>query len=242
MISALAIGWMIPERSAISDVVIRSEKPLQTNDVIYIHASNGLMLRKTAAKDGAKVVLVPYDGSPLTVLAPPEKGIRYVAETIGAFQVSGGWVKVKTSRGQEGFLFDGYLSRYKPLDVAKSDGSVSMIDAFYRTISPIKGKRTTLPKLEGTIERYQYTYADGARFEEQQYEGGDTQFLELPKDKFSTQEALVLFRALWFQKEKTTATYEAARQRLTIDSEGGYSQLIIQPKGNRWVLQFSVAD
>ncbi|GAB3705964.1 hypothetical protein GCM10027592_39000 [Spirosoma flavus] len=216
------------------------DRPLQPKDIVYVHAPNGLTLRKTAAKDGAKVVLVPFDGAPLTVLTSPED--QYTAETIGAFKIKGGWVNVRTKAGQEGYLFEGYLSRHKPLNMEKMDGAVSMIDAFYRTISPVKGKRTTLPKKDGNIERYQYVYADGARFEEQQYEGGVTQFLELPKEKFTMQEVLVLFRTLWFQKEKTTATFDAAKQRLTLDSEGGYSQLIIQPKGNQWNLQFSTAD
>ncbi|MBD2701193.1 SH3 domain-containing protein [Spirosoma sp. BT702] len=232
----------LPEYPATPNATLPADKPLQASDIVYVHAPNGLTLRKTAAKDGAKVALVPFDGSPLTVLSPPEPGVLYTAETIGAFAVKGGWVNVKTKTGQEGYLFEGYLSRYKPLNTEKIDGEVSMIDAFYRTISPVKGKRTTLPKKEGTIERYQYVYTDGARFEEQQYEGGITQFLELPKEKFTMPEVLVLFRALWFQKEKTTATFDAAKQRLTLDSEGGYSQLIIQPKGNLWSLQFSTAD
>ncbi|GAB4033953.1 SH3 domain-containing protein [Spirosoma gilvum] len=225
-----------------STVQALTDKPLQVSDIVYVHTANSLTLRKTASKDGVKVTSVPANGSPLTVLALPEPGNQYTAETIGAFAVKGGWVAVKTRDGQEGYLFDGYLSRYKPLQREKMDGSVSLIDAFYRTISPVKGKKTILPATNGTIERYQYMYADGARFEEQYYEGGATQLLEVPKEKFTMQEVLILFRTAWFDKEKTTGTYEAAKQKLTVNGEGGYSQLIIQPKGNRWSLQFSTAD
>lgn len=219
-----------------------ADKPLQVNDVVYVHASSSLTLRKTPSKEGLKIASVPANGTPLTVVALPEPGSAYIAETIGTFAVKGGWVVVKTQAGQEGYLFDGYLSRYKPLQREKMDGSVSLMDAFYRTISPVKGKRTSLPATNGTIERYQYFYADGARFEEQYYEGGATQILELPKDKFTMQEVLVLFRTAWFGKEKTKGSYDAAKQQLTIDGDGGYSQVIIQPKGNRWMLKFSTAD
>ncbi|MVM38807.1 hypothetical protein GO730_16760 [Spirosoma sp. HMF3257] len=218
------------------------EKPLQVNDIVYIHAPNGLTLRKTGAKDGTKVALVPFNGASLTVVSPPEPGVQYVAETIGGFAVKGGWVNVKTSEGLEGYLFEGYLSRYKPLNVNKLEGNVATMDGFYRTISPLKSKRTTLPSINGSTERYQYVYADGTRFEEQQFPGGGTQILDLPAEKFTLQEALVLFRTAWFGKEKTTGTYDTAKQRLTIIAEGGYTQLTIQPKGNRLVLRFETAD
>ncbi|GAB3953877.1 hypothetical protein GCM10028805_38490 [Spirosoma harenae] len=219
-----------------------ADKPLQVNDKVYLHSTGGLILRKTPAKDGEKITLLPFNGQPLTVIAAPESDKPYTAEQIGAFAVKGNWVKVKTERGLEGYLFDGYLSRYQPINSEKMDGSIDVIDGFYRTISPVKGKRTTLPPTKGAIERYQQLYTDGARFEEQQYQGGVTHFLELPQTKFTLQEAFVLFRAAWFAKEKTTGKYDAAKQQLTIDGVDGYSQLIIQPKGDRWLLQFSSAD
>ncbi|MBN8823244.1 MULTISPECIES: hypothetical protein [unclassified Spirosoma] len=241
--SILVIPTLSSLLTFLSSIVLApTDKPFQVNDIVYVHASNSLTLRKTASKDGVKIASVPANGAALTVVSLPEPGSSYTAETIGSFAVKGGWVAVKTRDGQQGYLFDGYLSRYKPLQRDKMDGSVSLMDAFYRTISPVKGKRTTLPATNGTIERYQYLYADGARFEEQYYEGGATQLLELPKEKFTMQEVLVLFRTAWFGKEKTKGTYDAAKQQLTIDGEGGYSQLIIQPKGNRWNLKFSTAD
>lgn len=218
------------------------DKPLQVNDIVYIQAPNGLTLRKTPAKDGEKVALLPFNGAPLTVLAPASPASSFTAETIGTFAIKGGWAQVKTKDGLVGYLFDGYLSRYAPIPAEKRNEDLPLMDAFYRTISLPKGKPTKLPAKQGTIERTQQYYTDGTRFEMMQYEGGAAQLLELPADKFSMQEALVLFRAVWFKKEKTSGTYNATQKRLVITGDGGYTEFTLQSKGNRLVLQFSVAD
>lgn len=84
-------------------------------DTLYVHAPSGLVLRKTPSKNGKKIASVPRDGRLLKVLEPADPGNRFTAEKIGSFELSGGWVKVKTTRGEEGWLFEGYLSRYPPL-------------------------------------------------------------------------------------------------------------------------------
>lgn len=217
-----------------------TSQPLKVGEVVYVHAPAGLTLRKTSSKDGAKVALVSYAAS-LTVLTIPVSSAPFKAESIGSFAVSGGWVKIKTRDGQEGYLFDGYLLRYPPALNEPQDG-VDLIDWAYRTLAPPKGKRITLPQIEGTMERYKQAYADGASFELQAYEGGSTQILDVPKGKLTMQEALVFFRPVWFLKEKTTATYDSAKQRLEVNGVDGTSQFTIQAKGTRWLLRFATAD
>ncbi|GAB4021127.1 hypothetical protein GCM10028808_65000 [Spirosoma migulaei] len=217
-----------------------TSQPLKVGDVVYVHAPAGLTLRKTNSRDGAKVALVSYAAS-LTILAMPDSSAPYKAESIGSFAVSGGWVKVKTRDGLEGYLFDGYLLRYPPSLNEPQDG-VDLIDWAYRTLSPSKGKRATLPPIDGTLERYKQIFVDGASFELQAYPGGSTQILDISKSKLTMQEALIFFRPIWFLKEKTTATYDSVKQRLEVHGEEGISQFTIQSKGTRLLLRFATAD
>lgn len=215
-------------------------RALKIGGVLYVHTPGGLVLRKTPSKEGEKIMNVPLDGRPLTVLELPDPSNQYVAEKIGRFEVSGGWVKVRTEGGQEGYLFEGYLSRFPPL--TKMDfGQDSYIEGFYTHISRPKGERKPLPEQPGLIEGYRQEFEDGAVFQFEYYEGGVTHHLYLPADKFTVQEALVLFRPLWF-KGKTKGEYDAAAKKITLTDVDGYQYMSIEPKNRQLVLEFAAAD
>ncbi|MCS6930323.1 MAG: SH3 domain-containing protein [Saprospiraceae bacterium] len=82
---------------------------------LYVHAADGLVLRKAPGKDSEKLGIIPRDTTPLTVIEPADPKYRYVAERTGSFELSGQWVKVRTAKGQEGYLFDGYLLPFPPV-------------------------------------------------------------------------------------------------------------------------------
>lgn len=208
---------------------------------LYVHAPSGLVLRKTPAKDGEKVITVPCNAQPLTVLAMPDQVNRYVAEKFGDFEVAGGWVKVRTEEGREGFLFEGYLSPYPPM-VKAPENADSYLEWFYQSVSPLKGERIKLPAEPGLIEGYKQAFEDRAIFQFEYYEGGVTHHFYIPESKMTMQEALVLFRPLWFQGSATKGEYDAATQTLTIALADEYAQMSIQPKDGQLVLEFSSAD
>ncbi len=207
---------------------------------LYVHANSGVVLRKTPSIDGEKIANVPCDGLPLTVLELPDPANRFVAEKIGTFEVAGGWVKVRTETGKEGYMFDGYLSRYPPA-IEEPEAEDSNLEWFYRIISPMKGKRDTLALQPGMILGYKQAFEDGALFRYEYYEGGVTHYFYLPESKMTMQEALILFRPLWF-RGKTKGDYDAATKTLTINDVEGYATMTIQPQNGQLVLQFSSAD
>ncbi|MFM9946415.1 MAG: SH3 domain-containing protein [Saprospiraceae bacterium] len=225
-------------------------QPYAVGDQLYVHARSGLVLRKTPSKEGQKIANVPYNGQPVRVLALPDPANRYVAERIGEFELSGGWVKVRTSAGQEGYLFDGYLMPFAPRIESSEEG---FYEAEWFYPSTFAGGRVELPLSaeEGLIEHFKRVYKDGAEFEQQGFHGGISQFLYLPKGKFSLQQALVLGRILFcttmdnkgnMVPMKTKNTYDAAQQLITLQNTDGYEQLTIQSKDGRIVLSFSSAD
>ncbi|MBO0934392.1 hypothetical protein [Fibrella aquatilis] len=218
-----------------------SAQPLKVGDKVYSHAPNGLTLRKTPAKDGLKVALIPYNAAPLLVLTLPDPTTRFAAESIGTFAIEGGWMNVRTRDGQEGYLFSGYLSTHPPA-IEEPEEGIEPTEWFYQTLSPLAGKHKKLPPINGSNTHYQQDYADGAQFELQVFEGGATQILTIPAGKFSMQEAFVLFRPVWFGTSQTTGHYVAQKKFLTINSDGGMTQLTMQQTGNRLIMTFRVAD
>lgn len=194
-------------------------------DTLYVHAPSGLVLRKTPSKDGKKIASVPRDGRPLKVLEPADPGNRFTAEKIDSFELSGGWVKVQTPGGEEGWLFDGYLSRYPPI-LGKSPAPYEAGEWFYRKVSPVKGERKLFSEMEET-EGYRQWYKDSTFYETLHHPEGDYERLLLPPGKMTMQEALVLFRPLWFGGAKTFAIYDAAKRRLNV-SDAGDKQLVIE--------------
>jgi hypothetical protein len=221
-------------------LLIAPPAPLKVGDVVYAHTAAGLMLRKTAGKDGAKLATLASNAAPLRVLALPDPNAVVVAETYGSFTLPGGWLKVGTRDGKEGYVFSGYVSRYPPMLEAPEQG-LDVMDWFYRTISPPKGKRVKLPNTGGSVERYRQLYADGTQFESILYNGGMSQILDLPADTFTMQEALVLFRTAWFgDDKKTTGTYENGE--LTIQGGEGYLALKLKTVKGRLRAEFMSAD
>lgn len=182
------------------------------------------------------------NGEPLTVLELPDPANRYVAERIGSFEVAGGWVKVRMNDGKEGYLFDGYLSRYPPQLEEPEEDIDSYVEAFYARISRPKGERKPLPQKPGLVEGYRQEFEDGAVFLFEYYEGGVTHSFYLPADKFTMQEALVLFRPFWFRDTKTKGEYDAATKILTITNAEGYEHMSIAPKNGQLLMEFSSAD
>lgn len=214
---------------------------LPVGSKVFVHAVNGLVLRQTPAADGAKLGNVPPDGTPLEVVLSPDPANIYVAETLGPYEVKGGWVKVRTAQNKEGYLFEGYLSRYAPL-VEQHDDTLSSIEAFYQTVAAPRGKPRAVPAKNGAIEGHVQEYADGARYEFEFYEGGVTHNLYLPAGGFTLPEALVIFRSLWFGKNKTTTSYNEPTKTVMVMDVDGYQALELKKEKDGVVLKFQSAD
>jgi hypothetical protein len=210
---------------------------------LYVHAANGSVLRKTPDRDGEKIATLIANGRPLQVLAPADPNNRIIVEKIGAFELSGGWVKVKTEAGQEGYLFEGYLAPYPPLIEVPEEGQ-TYFEAFYAAISSPSGPREALPmQPEAGDAGHRQRFADGAVVESTPYAGGYSETLRLPAGKMTPQEALVVFRPLWFRQGiKSTVKYDNSTSTLTVNDGEGYQDLIIKPKNGGLEIQFSSAD
>lgn len=216
----------------------QSSVGLAVGDQLYVQVPGGLVLRKTPSKDGEKVASAAYDGKALKVMALPDPANKYVAEKIGTFEVSGGWVKVQTADGKEGYLFEGYLSKYAPL-IQRAVEDMSLSEQYYRSISPAKGPQEALPANPEATAGYRQLFADGAKLEFTPYAGGHSECLLLPAGKMTMQEALVIFRRVWFGTDKTKAEF---KDGLLVESTTEPAQITIESTGGRLEICYSYAD
>lgn len=222
-------------------VLLLLAKTISAQGTLYVHAASGVVLRKTPDKSGEKIATLPRDGKSLSVLAPAEAGNQFTAEQCGDFSVKGGWVKIKTSGGQTGYAFQGYLSKYPPV-LDQNFGDRSPVERFYSAVSPFKGQRVALPEAEDLVEGYRQDFEDGAWYKFEAFEGGSTAVLSAPKGVMSIQEAMVIFRPLWFGAAKSNCSWDSASKTLTLMHVDGYEQINIMIQDNRLMVEFSAAD
>lgn len=220
----------------------RSESEASTSTGVqrlYVHAADGAVLRKTPSKDGEKIAVVPRDTVPVTVLAPADPSQRYVAEKAGPFELSGGWVKVHTASGQEGYLFEGYLLPFPPVKEWPG-GDMMEVEVAYSYVSkPTKREKIEEPDL---LEGYRQHYQDGAICDTKIYHGGTTVIFSVPASSLTPQQALVLFRPLWFREVAEPIRYEPDLGGVAISGDGGYGFMSVVLKSDRVVVELGAAD
>jgi hypothetical protein len=245
--SLLALACRQAEKNAPAAAVAPAEPPAaetkSANEELYVHAANGLVLRKTPSKDGEKIATLTYGSLPVTALDQAKIAERFVAEKFDGQNIEGGWRRVRTHDGQEGYLFEGYLSRYPPVIESAEEG-VEDLDWFYRTISPIQGGRGKTAQANAD-EGYTQNYADGARFDAAYFPGGVTYLLDIPDGKMSFQEAFVVLRTFCFPEGKgVKSSYDRkADAFVALKETEGFTELSVRrkPQGG-FTVQLSYPD
>ena len=211
---------------------------------MYVHALAGLSLRKTPDAKAEKTGLARY-GEALEIVALPEPGHQYVAETIDAFQLKGHWVKVKNADQQEAYVFDGYLASFPPVE-EEPEEDMALPEWFYLTLSKFKGEREITPpnEKEGIVEGYKQAYQDGGEFELILYNGGVTQFLRIPTSTLTFSQALVVLRSFYFSNAKNLKIVRNAKtKKIKVnDTDNPYDWLEFEEKGDKVIVGFYSAD
>ncbi|NPV01963.1 MAG: SH3 domain-containing protein [Brevinematales bacterium] len=95
---------------------IEGEIPVyySAGDTLYVLSQNGVNLRESPSLDGTKVTNVPH-GCKVTILENPLPANMWTTD-----KISGYWVKVE-AMGKTGWLFDGFLSLYAPVNLKTPD-------------------------------------------------------------------------------------------------------------------------
>lgn len=81
------------------------------DDRVFVHAPNGLNMRQEAKASSAKVIKIPY-GNYVRVVSQSNEYITI--NDFGGYPIRDIWYEV-TYQGQQGFVFGGYLARFRPV-------------------------------------------------------------------------------------------------------------------------------
>lgn len=215
----------------------------KAGDKLTVLAKSGLSLRASAGANGKKKTNLPF-GSVVTVMA---EGLRTVPNSVVEFKgysIKGYWVKIKAG-SEEGWVFDGYLSRLKVDADSQEAKGVSadrdMFDALYNQTSPRKGDRK-YEKVE-TGESYTQNYNDGAAVQVQYFDGGSSRTVTFPKE-ISQEEAYLWAYAAWWSDEKPKSSkYNPSNKHIRTNGDDSKPKAMrIMPKGDRWQAMFELAD
>lgn len=209
-------------------------------DELFVHAGSGLVLRKTPDPKGERVAALNY-GESITVQKTDFKKNPYSVEEFKGFKIKGFWVKVTTNGGKEGYVFDGYLSKSRPVVKVIDDANTGNSTAEFYLLgnSPKKGKRIDLPKSDTRYERYKQLFKNGSEAEIDSGEGGSSQKITFQKG-ITMEEAYLIGKMLWLKDMKVKSKF--SRGMLTVTSEDELYQIEISSKIGVTVLNMQHAD
>lgn len=209
-------------------------------DELFVHASSGLILRKTADPKGDRIVTLGY-GDAVKVLKTDFKKKPYSVEAFKGFSIKGFWVKVSTADGKEGYVFDGYLSKLRvPITVVDDASSGYSTAEFYLLgNSEKKGERIVLPKSETRYEHYKQLFKNGSEAEIDSGEGGSSQKITFQKG-ITMEEAYLIGKVLWLKDMKIKSNF--SKGKVTLTSEDELFQIEISNRVGVTVLNMQHAD
>lgn len=206
-------------------------------DELFVHASGGLVMRKTAEPKGERILSLNY-GDAVKVLQEDFKKKPYTAEDFKGFKIKGFWVKVTAPDGQEGYVFDGYLSSYRvPVTIVDDTNSGnSLVELFL--LSHTESKTDRIPLGENAYRRL---FKNGAQIEVKPYEGGSSQQITFQKS-VGLEEAYFIGKALWLKDMKVNTSYEQAKGKITVTSEDGQYKIEVSKPYGFAILNMQHAD
>jgi len=216
-------------------------------DKLFVHASSGLILRETASPTGKKIQTLDM-GTLVTVL---KDGFRTTAHSVSPFEgyaIKGYWVKVSTPNGKQGFVFDGYLSKYKTVAMlpngddpnAKDNDATTIQERFLMMQADRKGKRIEMQKGEGRYEHYRILFTNNADLEVNTGEGGSTYIIRFGKET-TVEEAYLIGKEMWMENVDKVKS-SISKGVITLESEDGLYLVEVQNKGGIVHLSMSHAD
>lgn len=218
----------------------------KAGDKLSVVAKSGLSLRANPGSKGKKKSTLAY-GTEVTVLAEGLRVTRHEVNEFKGFTIDGYWVKIK-SGSEEGWVFDGYLSKIKVDNGSQEAKGASadrdMFDALYSMTSPRKGDRKPLKsKADNSYECYEQAFEDGTKLTFDAYEGGSSRTL-LFKKGISQEEAYLWGRNIWFTNgEVGSIKYNANTKHIRVNgTDADPKAMRIIPNGDRWEAHFEFAD
>jgi hypothetical protein len=168
-------------------------------------------------------------GARVQVLADAEKAVTYTTGNI-----SGHWTKV-SAENDEGYVFDGYLSRWPAMD--RKQTLTDYLKGHFKV-----SKSVTTPPDASTIQYEKIEFVNGLIFEFKLYEGGSSNTLFAPETSFSFKELYLLARINSPEFFEPGIKTEYKSQFISWDDSEGMRGMKLEKKDGYFVLSESAAD
>ena len=212
----------------------------QPGDELFVHAGSGLLLRKTPTQKGERILTLNASDA-VTVLKTNFKKKPFSVVDFKGYRIRGFWVRVRTADGKEGYVFDGYLSKYRaPITIVDDSGSAYSTAEFYLLANAEKqGERVVLPKGPNRYEHYKQLFKNGAAAEIDHGEGGSAQKIIFQKG-ITLEEGYLIGKALWLKDMKLKSAI--SKGKITVTSEDEAYQIEVSSLNGYTVLNMFIAD
>lgn len=164
-------------------------KSYKTGSTLYVWAKSGLNLRAKADMNGAVVGRVSW-GDAVTVVTDANAVVPFTYDNI-----HGEWVKVRWKE-KEGYLFNGYLSRYAVMTADAASPHDGLI-AYLKKVFSVKSETTQPPDKQFYNVYRKIAFQNGVDFFWQAPEGGSALDISFPAGVMTFQEMYLLARAAY---------------------------------------------
>lgn len=200
---------------------------------LYVQALQGLSLRTNSDLKAKVVVIVPF-GAEVEVMSDPQPKVPITNSNI-----PGTWVMVKHGTST-GYMFDGFLSRLKSMDLPKHSRYPHELIDYLKSMYRVKTDTDKSPDAD-YIEYRSIEFANGVEYESKSYEGGVVFIVNFPTAMITFQEVYLLARLAYPEIFKENGCpYQPENMVCEIDD--GLSSLELKILGDHYSMFFGIAD
>ncbi len=200
---------------------------------LYVHALQGLSLRIDSDLKAKVLEVVPF-GAEVEVLPDSKPKVAVTNSNI-----QGTWVKVKQG-SNPGYMFDGFLSRLKSMDLPKHARYPHELIDYLKSIYKIKSDTDKSPNVAYTEYR-NIEFINGVDYESKSYEGGVVFIVNFPTAIITFQEVYLMARLAYPEIFKANGCpYHA--ENMTCEIDDGLSSLELKIAGDHYSMVFGIAD
>jgi len=163
----------------------------------YVWGYSGLSLREEAKLGSKRLTVIPY-GDKVEFLRIPTKVNPFEIEEFPLFSVKGRWVMVEY-KGMQGFVFDGYLGMFPPMEKCSSEKDCQEFESilsYFRRVFEVQTEGVKKMKFEeGYVVDEPYAlYTNGVSYRtEARMDRPDHIHIEIPKSVMSMEEVYLMF-------------------------------------------------
>jgi hypothetical protein len=205
----------------------------QPGSKLFVHALQGLSLRIDSDLKAKAIKVVPF-GAEVEVVSDPKP-----KEQITNSNILGTWVKVKHGT-DNGYMFDGFLSRLKSMDLPKHERYPSELIDYLKLIYKVEIDTDKSPN-PSYIEYRSIEFTNGVEYESKSYEGGVVFIVNFPTALITFQEVYLLARVAYPEIFKANdCPYQA--ENMTCDIDDGLKSLELKILGDHYSMFYGIAD